>query len=109
MKMPKLPKPVFVVVYEGGHQFGHVQVLHEPPLGSQPIGVCPEHVLFGLLGFRTVGMPEQLDEQLVFTLNLPPREPPPALRKTTVVCDETVPTTIPLSFLMGCVTTSFAS
>ncbi len=109
MKMPKLPKPVFVIVHEGVHPFGHVQVLHEPPLGSQPVGVNPEQVLFGLLGSRTVGMPEQLDEQLVFTLNLPPREPPPGLRKITVVCDETVPTTIPLSFLMGCLTTSFAS
>jgi hypothetical protein len=54
-------------------------------------------------------MPVQLEEQLVFTLNLPPPKPPPGLRKITVVCDETVPTTSPLSFLIGCLTTSFCS
>ena len=78
IKTPKLPKPVFVVVHVQVQPAGHVQALHEPLLGSQPVG--PEHVLLGLLGSRTVGIPEQLDEQLVFTLNLPPPKPPPRLR-----------------------------
>ena len=72
MKEPKLPNPVFVVVHVQVHPFGHVQLLHEPLLGSQPVVVFPEHVLLGLPGSSTVGMPEQLEEQLVFTLNLPP-------------------------------------
>ena len=78
IKMPKLPKPVFVVVHEQVHPAGHVQAVQDPLLGSQPVG--PEHVLLGLLGSRTVGIPEQLDEQVVFTLNLPRPKPPPDLR-----------------------------
>jgi hypothetical protein len=109
MNPPKLPNPVLVVVHVHVQPFAQVHVLHEPPLGSQPSGVFPEHVLLGLLGSSTVGTPEQTDEQVVFTLNRPPPKRLPGLRKITLVCDEVVPMTSPASFMIGCLTTSFAS
>lgn len=101
IKIPELPKPVFVKVHVPEHE------LSSWP-GSKSLGV-PPHSVHPARQEHPIAFtfPLQVLTHWLLTLNLPP--PKLGLRKMIVVSDVIVPMTSPFGFLRGCVSGAFFS